>query len=1182
MIDNNNDDLMSSLIQKIDNQMENVKKSILNLPSTDFDLDLNFDMDFSPEIKLKPPKEKKDIINIENKVDNKVENKKEEEILKNKKEEENLEINKKVDSIDNNNNKNNEENNELNKSNEEEEDKTISADNMDENIDINNEQNEEEKEENKKSKSEGEWDLINSSKNKEEEKDNNINTNIINNNYNDKDSKIEENNKKENESINSNIDIEEIDINNNNDKIRNNEAQNEIEKNSEKNEINKKNSDSIYESIDEIGDEFEEGNNQNKNDNNNNINNNIPNNINNEKTDTKKEESKSNQSINDPNDDINNKESLNNIKNNGSIKSHSIEVQEEEKEISSHNINPGGKNEENNINNLNNLNINNEVEVNNNKNEEEKKEKKDQKEKSDNNSSDLEISEKQETASRKSKKSKISTEAQNQNINIQQVPPALEIQQLSTADVNEEKKEKNKDKLKSKKLGELSSSEDKKKFKEILNKIKEFRKDKIDENKIKLEKYPVINLDFNYQEETLDDLIPSLSKKIEENEPSKEVEKRKLNFMAHNYFEGIISTSNLLQLVPECQISHIESMQKIHKEKGLKNLPKITEEENYSKKIFGEKDENLIKSNKIGDVDCLENFLYKYHLENNEEISSKSYKYFPYWRSVESDGNSFYRAAMFAVIENFIVKNLREQLNQIISEITCDRFIQIYKDKEIDYKIPFYILSTILFLLENNKIEEAYFLFIKSYWLKDNSFDNMLIIYLRYICFDYVKEILELCKDEEILKKCDTKITKDDININKELIKTMNVEPDFFIICLMPYLFDINIIIFYLDRDLTKPKEGLVKLIDEEYPDLPFISLGYFFSSYHRIYWREWINEEPVIKKIFCNEDYEMKKLIHELKSNKKCKNCKNNEFVVFLEKKIMVCKNCLNDYINELSIKRKEALLKDNYIGKEYYSRAMKLNEEKNLDDFEFIELKEDYNMINYLQQKLSVQCSKCQNFFTKKNLNNLKCKCLLCDKCLNDIIIKITDGKKILNIYEKNILNKMKCSICGYSFSYEDAIDHLKDIKQSDKNNAIKRMGEYASTLCLICAEKVREKNDNVSISNNNEEKNEEEKEKEKYNEIKKYKIIKLKKEGERNKGIDYIDCEHVICFECFEKNKVNNILHVSNSSDDEQDESIKYFIDVTNGTCFCRLCNKKHFLLDKSSKDSACCKTALCSLI
>ena len=56
-----------------------------------------------------------------------------------------------------------------------------------------------------------------------------------------------------------------------------------------------------------------------------------------------------------------------------------------------------------------------------------------------------------------------------------------------------------------------------------------------------------------------------------------------------------------------------------------------------------------------------------------------------------------------------------------------------------------------------------------------------------------------------------------------------------------------------------------------------------------------------------------MKKIINEIKSNKKCKNCKNNEFIVFLEKKILVCKYCLDDYINELSSARKEALIKDN-----------------------------------------------------------------------------------------------------------------------------------------------------------------------------------------------------------------------------------------------------------------------------
>ena len=74
--------------------------------------------------------------------------------------------------------------------------------------------------------------------------------------------------------------------------------------------------------------------------------------------------------------------------------------------------------------------------------------------------------------------------------------------------------------------------------------------------------------------------------------------------------------------------------------------------------------------------------------------------------------------------------------------------------------------------------------------------------------------------------------------------------------------------------------------------------------------------------------------------------------------------------------------------------------------------------------------------------------------------MIIQTTKGKKILNVYEKNNLYKMSCPICGLLFSYDDAIEHLKEIKQSDKDNAIKRMMEYASTLCLICGEKVRKK--------------------------------------------------------------------------------------------------------------------------
>ena len=179
---------------------------------------------------------------------------------------------------------------------------------------------------------------------------------------------------------------------------------------------------------------------------------------------------------------------------------------------------------------------------------------------------------------------------------------------------------------------------------------------------------------------------------------------------------------------------------------------------------------------------------------------------------------------------------------------------------------------------------------------------------------------------------------------------------------------------------------------------------------------------------------------------------------------------------------------------------------------------------------------------------------------------------------------MDKIQCPICSGNFSYEDAIEHLKDIKESDKDNAINRMREYASTLCLICGEKVREKNDNLNqddlLENNNIKKNEEVDKR--YNEIKKYKTVNLKREGERNKGIDYIDTEHVICFNCFEKNKIKKILDDSSySGDDEDNSEKKFFINLEKGNCFCRICYKKHNLLEKAVKNGACCTTSFCSL-
>ena len=728
------------------------------------------------------------------------------------------------------------------------------------------------------------------------------------------------------------------------------------------------------------------------------------------------------------------------------------------------------------------------------------------------------------------------------------------------------------------------SEEQKNDYLYIINDIKNLKSKDNNIKDIDIDKYPTIVLDLNQKEETLDDIIPNFKKIIKQNE--NEIEKRKHNFISHNYFEWIIEASPLLELIPECKISHVDLLNNIYNEEGLHNIPEINDD--YEELIF---ENEIISENNspIGNVEDLKSFIYKYNFEKNTKVAVNSLKSFNFWRNIDGDGNSFYRAFMFSLLEYYILNNNLNELNEIISEITSNQLLEIYKKQELDYKIPFIILGAILKLLSNNNIEKAYDLFFKSYLLKDACFDKLLIIYLKYISYKYVDEVIELSKEQN-----QPNIHN---NLNKELINTMNIEPSFFIICLMPYLYDINIHIFWLDKDLIQCKDGVINFIDEENTvNLPLISLGYFFSSYHIIYSVKSKNE--FINKIFNSKSNNLLRLTCQINNKDKCQICKGQKYIIFLKKNFKVCKNCLEKYINKISSFRNESLNNDNYIGQEYYSRPFHLKDNYFLNDFEFIEIKEEVNIINYLQHTASIVCSKCKGNFDKKNLNNLKCKCLLCDKCLEEMILDITGGLKILNSYEKRNLQKTLCTSCGGDFSYEDALEHLKDIKEKDRKNAINRMKNYISTKCLICGTEVRknentdeflrDNSDETEEDNNNNQKN-------KYIELKKYRKIKIRKENDKRKGIDYLDIEHVICYECYEKNMINSNISYSkgsvnnngkrdkeesnSGSSDDEDNKFKrgeYYVDFEEGECFCLICSKKHFLIDKSVRNGGCCSS------
>ena len=738
-----------------------------------------------------------------------------------------------------------------------------------------------------------------------------------------------------------------------------------------------------------------------------------------------------------------------------------------------------------------------------------------------------------------------------------------------------------------------------------------------------IENYPTITIDINKKEKTLDDLTKNFFDIIQK-ENKEEIEKRKNFFINKIFFEGIIGTNPLLELIPECDISHVNLLKKIYTTHGLKNIPSIEDDYDYENMIFNS--ENLLISeyySPIGKLEDLKGFIskYNYNYEENSKIIINSVKAFNYWRSIQGDGNSFYRTLMFSLIEYYILYNNKELLEQIISEISCDDLIEIYKEYNVNYNICFIIFGVIIQLLSKNEIKKAYDLFLKSYLLKDGSFDKILIIYLRHISFIYVNEVIELSKDEMFQEEIEDKKLIN--SLNEQLIKTMNVEPDFFIICLMPYLFDINMTLLWIDKDLIHCKDGIISYIDEDNGEIiPSISIGYFYSSYHKIYSKSFIQENEFINSLFQTKITNLTKLTLQVNNPKKCEICKKELFIVFLEQKFKICKNCLQTYINNICSFRNDALNKGNYIGQEYYTRAFNLKDEYILNDYEFIEIKEDTNIINYIQHIASIVCSKCKGNFDKKNLNHLKCKCLLCDKCLEEMIFNMTNGLKILNSYEKRNLANVKCSTCGNNFSYEDAIEHLKDIKEKDNQNAINRMSNYISTLCLICGDLVREKDNKIKESYLSEEEKDEgeeeetinNKKKDNYKTIKNYKKIRVRKENEIGKGINYLDIEHVICFNCYENSKANIFSHSSSSLSeisetnnkggkkeknniknlkkekskkntnlyDKKDKTTKdkYYIDFEEGECFCFICNKKHYLIDKRIKNGGCC-TSGCNI-
>ena len=145
----------------------------------------------------------------------------------------------------------------------------------------------------------------------------------------------------------------------------------------------------------------------------------------------------------------------------------------------------------------------------------------------------------------------------------------------------------------------------------------------------------------------------------------------------------------------------------------------------------------LIESSYNNDMLYIEDMNNKYNLFK---------KYIYNYRPIKGDGNCFYRAVIFRYFEILILNSKIELLKNIINDMK-----QSFNSNEVrsrnrikegtflNVSLVLKIMIIILDLLEENRISDAHYFYIKSIVICP-SFDYGLILYFRYIFYIYIKK----------------------------------------------------------------------------------------------------------------------------------------------------------------------------------------------------------------------------------------------------------------------------------------------------------------------------------------------------------------------------------------------------------------------------------------------------------
>ena len=638
---------------------------------------------------------------------------------------------------------------------------------------------------------------------------------------------------------------------------------------------------------------------------------------------------------------------------------------------------------------------------------------------------------------------------------------------------------------------------------------------------------------------------------------------RRNNFISGNYFNYIIKEKEKVKYSYEKVAEY-----KINYNDESPEFNFVLNSNILSSRL---KDNKTKKEPKVNDIENISSFFYNFCLyqTNNDNKSNTNQKIILddnsedeiiksiiAYRKIYNDGHSFQRCFSFLLIETFLLKNKLNELNFIIYDIK-----KTLKNKYLNIE---QILNILYQIKEASSIEYL----METYNNPEINLDEIIITYIE----DKIN----------IINNIDT--------INKRKYQEVN----YIYLKTLCDLFDINIKILSLEENKSKNKSGNNSLLSmntleifcESYNKImndnknsklsessdesdlsqnyPTFYLLFFINSYHIIY-----TDKSDVDSTMANNGLLLQHYFLPSLPNIKCPKCnKNNSLDIIPFYEAVLCHKCLIGYMKDIIKNRVVSFIKNGFTSIEYFTRPITINSEIKINLTLYKYITGNYFMKDF-ENIFHNTCFICYKYFSsykkkvENNTNNiiknnvkiliLKCKCQICENCLEEKRKEFMGEFNYLNLHEIHNLKLSKCP-CGNIYDINEIINYSKiKFTESDKKLAMQRLKIIAEKKCCICL--------------NNKEENEK----------------------------DFINLflinspKHIICKNCYQskikekdntnKNK-NKKIEIKYENKEDKDKNKIYYNDLESSDSslkecmgkeqkfFCNICFTDH-ILDKENK-------------